>query len=97
MEILNEQDFIFIKKDELYQDYWFECNGDSQKILTKKYMEMCMVEVSEVVYSKSENIIGVKRLFPFNYDVIIPDDNELKNILLILVSKVDKEIVNNKE
>lgn len=97
MEILNEQDFIFIKKDELYQDYWFECNGDSQKILTKKYMEMYMVEVSEVVYSKSENIIGVKRLFPFNYDVIIPDDNELKNILLTLVSKVDKEIVNNKE
>ena len=93
MEILNEQDFIFIKKDELYQDYWFECNGDSQKILTKKYMEMCMVEVSEVVYSKSENIIGVKRLFPFNYDVIIPDDNELKNILLTLVSKVDKEFI----
>lgn len=32
---------------------------------------MCMIQVTEVVYSKDENIIGIKRLFPFNYDVII--------------------------
>ena len=48
---------------------------------------MCMVEVPEVVYSQSENIVGIKRLFPFNYDVITPDDNELRAILSAVVNK----------
>ena len=81
MESLDKRDFIFIRKDEPYQDYWFKVKGDSQKILTKKYMEMCMVEVSEVVYSKNENVVGIKRQFPFNFDVITSDDNNLKDFL----------------
>ena len=28
-----------------------------------------------------EDIVGVERTFPFNYDVITPEDDELKSIL----------------
>ena len=57
--------------------------------LTKKYMEMCMVSVTEVVYSNKEQVLGIKRLFPFNYDVIMPDDTELKDMLESLVNEVN--------
>lgn len=87
--MLKEQDFTFIKMEEPYKDYWFVVDGDSKKELTSKYMEMCMVEVPEVVYSLSENIVGVKRLFPFNYDVVASEDNELKTILSAAVSKME--------
>lgn len=91
---IKSNDFNFIEKYDGYEDYWFEVNGESKNILTDRYMEMCMVEVSKVVYSKKDDIIGVRREFPFNYNVITPDDNELKNILLLLVNKVDKEFIN---
>lgn len=91
---IQANDFNFIEKYNGYEDYWFEVNGESKNILTDRYMEMCMVEVSKVVYSKKDDIIGVRREFPFNYDVITPDDNELKNILLLLVDKIDKEFIN---
>lgn len=87
--MLKEQDFTFIKMEEPYKDYWFAVDGDSKKELTSKYTEMCMVEVPEVVYSLSESIVGIKRLFPFNYDVVISEDNELKTILSAAVSKLE--------
>ena len=87
--MLKEQDFIFTKMEEPYKDYWFIVDGDSKKELTNKYMEMCMVEVPEVVYSQSENIVGIKRLFPFNYDVITTEDNELRAILSAVVNKLE--------
>lgn len=87
--MLKEQDFTFIKMEEPYKDYWFVVDGDSKKELTNKYMEMCMVKVPEVVYSQSEKIVGVKRLFPFNYDVITPEDNELRAVLSAVVNKLE--------
>ncbi len=48
---------------------------------------MCMVSVTEVVYSNKEQTLGVKRLFPFNYDVIMPDDSELRDMLVSLVAE----------
>ena len=83
---LNQDDFVFMKKDEPYQDHWFKVTGNSKEALTHKYMEMCMIEVSEVVYSQKEDIVGVKRIFPFNTDVITPDDDELKAVLLKAIS-----------
>lgn len=68
---------------------WFKVVGDTKDELTKKYMEMCMVSVTEVVYSNKEQALGVKRLFPFNYDVIMPDDTELKGMLESLVNEVN--------
>ena len=40
-----------------------------------------MKAVFRVVYYKDEDIVGIERTFPFNYDVIVVDDIELKNIL----------------
>ena len=74
-----------VDKQNGHEDYWFVTDKTSDEYLTNKYMEMCMVCVPEVVYSKDENVIGVKRLFPFNYDVILSDDEELKNILIGLI------------
>lgn len=76
---MKREDFIFDHMDDEYEDYWFKVVGDTKDELTKKYMEMCMVSVTEVVYSNKEQALGVKRLFPFNYDVIMPDDTELKD------------------
>lgn len=58
---------------------------DTKDELTEKYMEMCVVEVTGVVYSRKENLCGVKRLFPFNYDVIMPDDDKLKELVVSIV------------
>lgn len=40
-----------------------------------------MIEVTECVYSKDEDVVGIKRLFPFNCDVVISSNNELKRVL----------------
>ena len=51
-----------------------------------------MVEVTEVVYSVKEDIVGIKRLFPFNYQVIESTDKELKSLLIDLISKLPKSL-----
>ncbi len=82
---MKREDFHFEHKDDEYEDYWFRVTGDSKAELTEKYMEMCMIEVTEVVYSKKDNMIGIKRLFPFNYDVITPDDDKLREFVASVV------------
>lgn len=76
-------DFEFIKLDNTggHEDYWFKLHGDTKQSLTEKTMEQSMMEAIEVVYSKDEDVVGVKRLFPFNWDVVSSDDRELKNVL----------------
>lgn len=68
-----------------HEDYWFKVSGDTERELTEEYMEQSMVSVTECVYSKDEDIVGVKRLFPFNFNVVISDNEELKQILKRLV------------
>lgn len=92
---MDAKDFIFDHYDSEYEDYWFKVTGDTKKELTDKYMEMCMVEVTEVVYSVKENIVGVKQLFPFNYQVIESTDETLKNLLIDLIKNLPK--VENKD
>lgn len=79
--IYKKEEFIFDHIDEAFKDYWFRVVGETQKELTDKYMDMCMISVTDVVYSAAENICGIKRLFPFNCDVIASTDNELKELL----------------
>lgn len=88
--MLNINDFKLLKNEKIdgHDDYWFKVSGDSQKYLEKEYMEMCMVGIDEVVYSKDENQVGIKRIFPFNWDVIMPSDIELKNILTTLSNNI---------
>ncbi len=83
---MRKEDFVFDHKDDVFEDYWFKVIGDTKKELTKKYMDMCMVEVAGVVYSRKENQLGVKRLFPFNFDVIIPNDDHLKELVVSIVN-----------
>lgn len=58
---MKREDFVFDHMDDEYEDYWFKVVGDTKDELTKKYMEMCMVSVTEVVYSNKEQVLGVKR------------------------------------
>jgi hypothetical protein len=80
---MNKLDFELYKKEteNSHKDYWFKVKNDSKKEIEKEVWEMCMVGVFEVVYSKDENVIGIKRDFPFNWDVVLSDNEELKNIL----------------
>lgn len=78
---MNATDFVFKECDLTHNDLWFDIVGDTKKELTDKYMEQCMVCVSEAVFSIQDRQWGIKRVFPFNYDVITPDDNELYEIL----------------
>lgn len=78
-----EQDFTLdrIDRSDGHEDYWFKVNETANIKLSNIYNEMCMVGVTEVVYSKDEDIVGIKRQFPFNYDVVISHDEKLKSIL----------------
>ena len=44
-----------------------------------------MVGVTSVVYSEDEDIVGVRRQFHWNYDVVIANDNFLKEMLKSIV------------
>lgn len=89
--MLHESDFKFTKLDEEYQDYWFSVSGDSAEYLRQKYMEQSMITVSDVVYSKVDDAVGVKRQFPFNYDVITPNDAELKEFVSKIANSITVE------
>ena len=82
--------FLGIDKSNGHEDYWFSVSGDTAKELTAKYMEQSMIEVTNCVYSSDEDIIGVQRQFPFNKDVIIPNDDDLKNVLRELSKQILK-------
>jgi len=85
---MRKEDFAFDHKDEEYQDYWFNVSGETADELADKHMEMCMVGVTEVVYSKVEDFVGVKCLFPFNYHVVTSDDPALKEMMLSLIEAI---------
>lgn len=78
---MKKEDFEFYTMIEPHKDCWFRISGDTQKELTEKYMEQSMVGITEAVYSLKDSVYGLKRLFPFNFDIIEPDDKELAIIL----------------
>ena len=87
--MLKKENFKLRKKetDKCHEDYWYETDKEANEYLTNKYMEQGMKAVFRVVYSKDEDVVGVERTFLFNFDVIIVDDDELKNILRELSTK----------
>lgn len=89
---MKKSDFRFHKKDKEYEDYWFYIDGETRDELTDRHMEQSMVSVTEVVYSKADDIVAVRQLFPFNTMVIYDKDPELREILLELVQVVDKDL-----
>ena len=80
---MNKLDFELLRNDNEngHDDHWFKVKGDSLEELDKDYMETGMVGVSEIVYSKDEDVVGIKRLFHFSWDVILVNNEELKGIL----------------
>ena len=88
--MLKKENFRLCKKetDKGHEDYWYETEEEANEYLTNKYMEQGMKAVFRVVYSKDEDVVGVERTFIFNSDVIIVDDDELKNILRELSTKM---------
>lgn len=91
---MKASDFIFDRVDGgKYCDYWFRVMGQTKEELTERYMEQSLVEVSEVVFSLQDGQFGIKRLFPFNYDVVSnPDDKELQSMLEQVTFKTYKEM-----
>lgn len=83
---LNASDFKF--KMVVDNDYWFTVSGESRQALIDKYAEQSMIEINKVVYSPEDNMMGIERLFPFNYDVIVVEDNQLKNLIKNLVCDI---------
>ena len=88
--MLKKENFKLWKKeiDKGHEDYWYETDKEANEHLTNKYIEQGMKAVFRVVYSKDEDVVGVERTFLFNSDVIIVDDDELKNILRELSTKI---------
>lgn len=91
---MKASDFVFDRVvGGKYCDYWFRVTGETKKELTERYMEQSMVEVSEVVFSIQDGQFGVKRVFPFNYDVVDnPPDKELQRMLQKVAFKTYREM-----
>lgn len=83
---LNAKDFKF--KMVVDNDYWFTVSGESKQVLTDEYAEQSMIEVNKVVYSPKDDMMGVERLFPFNYDVIVVENKQLKDLIKNLVYEI---------
>ena len=47
-----------------------------------------MIGITEVVYCKDNGIMGIKRVFPFNFDVVVVNDPELRSILEELIEEL---------
>lgn len=84
---MKKSDFKFHEKYNEYEDYWFYVSGESRDELTQRHMEQNLIEVNEVVYSKVDDVVGVRLLFPFNTIVQFDDDPQLRNILLELIEE----------
>lgn len=80
---MKAEDFKLEKVDRNneHEDYWFKVSGETKQKLTEMYMEQGMIEVTKCVYSKDENVVVIKKLFPFNFDMVVSDNEELKQIL----------------
>ncbi len=87
---MDKINFKFIRLDspDKFNDYWFKTDKISDKELSKKYMEQNMIGITKVVYCKYNGEIGIKRIFPFNFDVVVVNDPELRSILEELIEEL---------
>lgn len=87
---MDKTNFKFIRLDspDKFNDYWFKTDKISDKELSKKYMEQNMIGITKVVYCKYNGEIGIKRIFPFNFNVVVVNDPELRSILEELIEEL---------
>lgn len=86
---MKKSDFKLHDKYDEYEDYWFYVNGESKNELIQRHMEQDLVGINEVVYSKADNIVGVRLIFPFNTIVEFDFNPQLRDILLELVEEYE--------
>lgn len=86
---MKKADFKLYNKDIEYEDYWFRISGESKDKLTQLHMEQSLVEINEVVYSKVDDIVGVRLIFPFNNIIEFDYNPQLRDILLKLIEEYE--------
>lgn len=87
---MKKEDFEFMKIDRTdgHIDYWFNVKGETRQELNRKYgSEQGFVGIYKVLYSKDEDIAGVRREFRCSYDIILADD-ALKEMLKSVVKEL---------
>lgn len=70
-------------------DYWFNIGGETADELAKTHMEQSMICVSGCVYSVDEDVLGIEKVFHWNKNVEIIDNDEMKNIIKTIISNTD--------
>lgn len=88
---MKKEDFKFKEVDytDGHIDYWFLVNGETRKELDDKYRgEQGFIGIPQVLYSKDEDAVSVRRQFHCSYDVILSEDKSLKEILKSIVQEL---------
>ena len=70
-------------------DYWFNIGGETADELAKEHMEQSMICVSGCVYSVDEDVLGIEKVFRWNKNVEVIDNDEMKNIIKTIISNTD--------
>lgn len=70
-------------------DYWFNIGGETADELAKAHMEQSMICVSGCVYSVDEDVLGIEKVFRWNKNIEIIDNDEMKNIIKTIISNTD--------
>jgi hypothetical protein len=92
--MINKNDFTLteIRIPDGIKDYWFQVSGDSATDLLDRVCEQSMVCVSDVVmaYENGNWILGVKVIYPFNFNVLLCDFQDVKDILVDIIASIDE-------
>ena len=85
---LTKDDFTLnrFEQEDGHEDYWFKTSDRADEFLCHEYIEQGCEHVFEVVYSKDEDIVGIKRQYRFNWDVTISPNLKLKKILKDIIN-----------
>lgn len=83
-------DFKFTRLDTSngHEDYWFDVSKEAEQDFFWNYHTQGVEGFPEIVYSKDEDVVGIKRQYLWNWDVILSNDSSLKNILRKLANSI---------
>ena len=90
--MITANDFKFnrVEKTDGHEDYWFDVSPNAEQEFFWNYSTQGVEHFFEVVYSKDEDVVGVKRQYRFSWDVVISNDDNLKKILRELSNNINK-------
>ena len=91
----NKNDISFDHKEvneyqgESFNDYWFKINGKTCEEVTHNHMEQAMICINSAVYSTTDDMVGIRKIFPFSSYVDESHDEKLNVILKELVNEIE--------